>query len=314
AEGCDALGFLTAGSGNTALGWRALFVDTIGNFNTAVGGGALALNNMDSNTAVGAAALLLHVRGTQNTAVGTNALVFNGSGDVSGDFNTATGYSALLNNVTGGANTAIGWEALMANVDALNNVALGNLPLSSNTSGDNSTAIGSEAIENSVSTGDHVVIGRMAGSGITIVEDNIIIGHHSGVHSRFGEEDHVCYIGNIYGANVDDAGAVSRIVLVDPDGRLGTVPVATATPTPPAGNPGKSSGVQPQAIPDAAKQTMFNFEVENLETAISQQQNEIELLTAQIKEQIAQIQRVNAGLEMNKPPAKIIVNKPKAVH
>ena len=129
AEGCDALLSLTTGLGNTGLGWRALFADTIGNFNTGVGEGALELNNMDSNTAVGSAALLLHVRGTQNTAVGTNALVFNGSGDVSGDFNTATGYAALMNNVVGGSNTAIGWEALTVNVDAVNNVAIGTLPL-----------------------------------------------------------------------------------------------------------------------------------------------------------------------------------------
>jgi hypothetical protein len=54
AEGCDALNFLTTGAGNTGLGWRSLFLDTIGNFNTGVGGGALALNNADSNTAVGA--------------------------------------------------------------------------------------------------------------------------------------------------------------------------------------------------------------------------------------------------------------------
>ena len=46
---------------------------------------------------------------------------------------------------------------------------------------------------------------------------------------------------------------------------------------------------------------------------ISQQQNQIEMLTAQIKEQIGQIHKVNAWLEMKKPAAKIIVNKPKAV-
>ncbi len=309
AEGCDALGSLTTGSGNTALGWLALFVDTIGNFNTGVGGGALALNTMDSNTAAGAAALLLNSRGTQNTAVGTNALVFNGSGDVSGDSNTATGYSALMNNITGGSNTAIGWEALAANVDAANNVALGSLSLSSNTSGNNNTTIGSLALDNCVSTSRHVAVGTMAGSGITIVDNNIIIGHHSGVHSRFSQEDNVCYIGNIYGANVDYAGAVARIVLVDPDGRLGTVAV------PAGGNPGKSSpkGIQPKAIPDAAKQTMLNLELQNLQATISQQQNQIEILTAQIKEQTAQIQKVNARLETHKPAAKIIVNKTKAV-
>ena len=149
----------------------------------------------------------------------------------------------------------------------------------------------------------------MAGSGITIVDNNIIIGHHSGVHSRFGQEDNVCYIGNIYGANVDNFAGVARMVLVDPDGRLGTVPC------PAAGCPGKSSpkGIQPQAIPDAARQTMLNLEVQSLEATISQQQDQIEILTAQIKEQIAQIQKVNARLEMKKPAAKTIVNKPKAV-
>jgi hypothetical protein len=318
AEGCDALGSLTTGSANTALGWRALFVDTIGNFNTGVGGGALALNTMDSNTATGAAALLLNTRGTQNTAVGTNALVFNGSGDVSGDSNTATGYSALMNNVTGGSNTAIGWEALSANVDAANNVALGSLSLSSNTSGNNNTIIGSLALENCVSTNRHVAVGTGAGSGITIADYNIIVGHHSGVHSRFGQENNVCYIGNIYGANVDDSNGISRIVLVDPDGRLGTVRVgATATPTPtptPVGrNPSKSPGSQPQAIPDSVKHTMLNLELQNLEATISQQENQIEMLSAQVEEQIEQIRKVNARLEMNKPATQIIVNKPKAV-
>src|SRR5215467_6437442 len=60
AEGCDALNSVTTGSGNTALGWRSLFLDSTGSSNTGVGGGALALNNADSNTAVGAAALLLN--------------------------------------------------------------------------------------------------------------------------------------------------------------------------------------------------------------------------------------------------------------
>jgi hypothetical protein len=153
----------------------------------------------------------------------------------------------------------------------------------------------------------------MAGSGITIVDNNIIIGHHSGVHSRFGQEDNVCYIGNIYDRNVDDAGGVARMVFVDPDGRLGTVPVASPAP-PVGGNSGRASpkGIRPQAIPDAAKQAMTNLEVESLEATIAQQQDQLERLAAQNKEQIAQIQKMNARLEMNKPAAKTIVNKPKA--
>src|SRR5215467_11088023 len=203
AEGCDALNSVTNGSGNTALGWRSLFLDSTGSSNTGVGGGALALNNADSNTAVGAAALLLNTTGTQNTAVGTDALVFNDSGSD----NTASGYFALMNNTIGGSNTAIGNLALM----------------------------------NSQTTTDHVCLGTQAGSGITTANNNIIIGHHSGVHSVFGQESDRCFIDNISGAPVSAATAV--MVMVDSDGRLGTV-------TADGPNPGGSSpkGIRPQAI------------------------------------------------------------------
>ena len=80
AEGEQALFSDTAfaGIGNTAVGWRVLFSDSTGNFNTGCGGGVLALNNGDSNTGVGAAALLLNGDGLRNTAVGSDALVFSG--------------------------------------------------------------------------------------------------------------------------------------------------------------------------------------------------------------------------------------------
>src|SRR5436189_863734 len=285
AEGCDALSLLTTGAGNTALGWRSLFLDTTGSFNTGVGGGALALNNADSNTAVGAAALLLNTTGTQNTAVGTDAMVFNDSGDS----NTATGYFALMNNTTGGSNTATGWEALIAN-----------------TTGNNNTAIGNQALQSSETTSDHVDVGTMAGSGITTVDNNIIIGHHSGVHTVFGQVSDRCTIDNISGAPVSAATAV--VVMVDSDGRLGTV---TSDGPDPGGF--STKGIRPQAIHDAAKQAMLNLKVQNLRATVTQQQQQIETLTAQLKEQTAQIQKVNAQLEMNKPTTKMIVNKPKAV-
>jgi hypothetical protein len=65
------------GLGNTAIGTFSLFSVTTGNFNTAVGAGALDLNTADSNTATGAAALLLNTTGTNNTANGVATLVFN---------------------------------------------------------------------------------------------------------------------------------------------------------------------------------------------------------------------------------------------
>jgi hypothetical protein len=285
AEGCDALDSLTTGSGNTGLGWRALFLGSTASFNTGVGAGALTFNNADSNTAVGAAALLLNTTGTENTAVGTDTLVFNDSGEA----NTATGYFALMNNTTGGSNTAIGSEALTAN-----------------SSGNNNTAIGNLALQSSVTTSDNVAVGTMAGSGITTADNNIIIGHHSGVHSVFGQESDRCFIDNISGAPV--SAATAAMVMVDSDGRLGTV-----TSDGPDRGGFSPNGIRPQAIPDAAKQAMLDLTVQKLEATISQQQQQIETLTAQLKEQAAQIQKVNARLELRKPGAKMIVNKPKAV-
>jgi hypothetical protein len=81
AEGCDALHSLAGGAGNTGVGWRSLFFDSTGNFNTSVGAGALVLNNADSNTAVGTIALLLNTTGSNNTALGATALYNNSAGD-----------------------------------------------------------------------------------------------------------------------------------------------------------------------------------------------------------------------------------------
>ena len=69
-------------------------------------------------------------------------------------------------------------------------------------------------------------------------------------------------------------------------------------------------GIRPQAIPDAAKQAMLDQTVESLQATISQQQNQIETLTAQLKENAAQIQKANDQLEMNKQATKVVVNKP----
>jgi hypothetical protein len=282
-EGCDALGSLTTGVGNTGLGWRSLVSDTTGSFNTGVGGGALVLDNGNSNSAVGAAALLLNTTGSNNTGAGTDALVFNDSGNS----NTAAGFVAVMSNTTGGSNTAIGSESL-----------------TSNTSGNNNTAIGNQALQSSTTTADHVCIGRMAGSEITSASNNIILGHHSGVHTVFGQESDRCYIDNIHGAPVSDATAA--IVIIDSDGRLGTLDME---------GPGGPShkGIRPRPIPDTPSEAMLNLQVQELEKTIAQRQQHIEALTKQLKEQSAQIHKLNTQLELRTRAAKMIVNKPTAV-
>ena len=50
--------------------------------------------------------------------------------------------------------------------------------------------------------------------------------------------------------------------------------------------------------------------VQNLEVTVAQQQKGMEVLTAQLKEQAAQIQKVSAQVEVNKPAPQVVTNKP----
>ena len=50
--------------------------------------------------------------------------------------------------------------------------------------------------------------------------------------------------------------------------------------------------------------------VEQLQATVAQQQKGMEILTAQLKEQAVEIQKVSAQLEMSEPATKVVVNKP----
>jgi hypothetical protein len=54
---------------------------------------------------------------------------------------------------------------------------------------------------------------------------------------------------------------------------------------------------------------MLDHKIQNLRATVTQQQQQIEALTAQLKEQAAQIETANDKLEMSKPAAKVIVSK-----
>ena len=198
AEGDDALLNLTAGAGNTGIGWRSLFSDSTGNFNTGVGAGALVLNNGDANTALGAAALLLNTIGSENTAVGAAALLFNGTGER----NTAVGTDALKTNTTGGANTAIGHEALFSNTTGSENTATGGDALFSNTGGLGNTADGRNALFSNTGN-NNTALGFAAGFFATTGHGNVYLG--SGMEGVGGESDHT-YIRNIDATSVSGGG------------------------------------------------------------------------------------------------------------
>ncbi len=254
AEGCNALRFLGAGSGNTGVGWYSLYVVGDGSYNTGVGAGTLVLNAADSNTAVGAAALLLNTGGHNNTAVGTDALLYNGSGN----FNNALGAFALFNNIDGSGNNAFGDSALSLNIHGVDNTAIGDSALLNNDSTGNgfangNTAVGINALLNNtdgasnVAIGDHSLEFNVSGfhntvvgggaSGFNIVNgiNNIYLGWGVSANGPFDESDAIrindsapqvggttskVFIAGINGATV---GGSSAPVIINANGQLGTL-------------------------------------------------------------------------------------------
>ena len=127
-------------SNNTAIGVGALFSNTTGYQNTAIGACcALQQHNRQSatrppvfqrslatlignnNTATGNVALASNTTGKSNTASGVNALLKNRTGSN----NTTSGVASLYINRTGNNNTASGFNSLLRNTSGSNNIALG---------------------------------------------------------------------------------------------------------------------------------------------------------------------------------------------
>jgi hypothetical protein len=284
ADGTNALGNVTTGAGNSAFGWFSLLSNSTGNFNTGVGAGTLVLNNGDpaadegiNNTAVGAAALLFNTTGSDNNAVGALAL-FN---HATGFFNQALGHSALFSTVGGSQNIAVGDEAMFANV-----------------SGSFNTAVGDDALHNNIDGVSNVAIGDEAGSNITSGDGNIYIGAGAAgpgdedLFIRIGDTSltYDCFIAGIFGRNV--AVVSANPVFVDATGKLGTNLVDAN---------GNKVPFQPQA--------MLNESLKQ-QKRIAELEGTVARLAAMVKEQAAQIQKVSAQVEMNKPAPQVVANKP----
>jgi trimeric autotransporter adhesin len=154
ANGDRALFINTTGAQNTATGISALTSNTSGSSNTANGAYALANNTTaNDNTANGMFALFSNTTGNENTATGSQALFSNTTGSA----NVAIGFQALSSN-TDSSHTAIGASALLANTTGFQNTAIGFQALQNNTEGSGNTAIGSSA-GISITGGGNVCIG-----------------------------------------------------------------------------------------------------------------------------------------------------------
>jgi hypothetical protein len=165
-DGFQALFSITTGVSDTAFGGEALFSDTTGSNNTAVGCDALEFNvGGDRNTATGNAALQSNTEGLGNTAVGWHALFLERTGSFStavgtsalesdtgaGD-NSALGAAALRSNTTGLNNTAVGESALTSNTTGFDNIAIGEESGSLLTTGDWNIDIGNQGVAGEANT------------------------------------------------------------------------------------------------------------------------------------------------------------------
>jgi hypothetical protein len=349
-EGFKALFSQTANSFNTGVGWFSLFAQTTATGNTGCGAGTLVFNTGDTNTAVGAAALEFNTTGTENNAVGAFALLHNTTGNfnnahgrlalganTTGIENEAFGDLALTASVTGDGNTAVGDDALDVANGASFNTAVGKEACNTCTTGSDNVAIGHNALNGTITASHNIAIGGpavgpFADSSFTcfiysidgeptsdipstvpvLIDSNNVLG--TSASSRRFKHDiklmdkasealfalkPISFIYNsdktgttLFGLIAEDVAKVNPNLVAYRDGVPYTV---------------KYDQVNAMLLNEFLK---AHKQMQDLQATVAQQQKGMEVLTAQLKEQAAQIQKVSAQLEVSKPAPQVVTNKP----
>jgi hypothetical protein len=339
--GVNALRSVTTGSQNTAVGGNALKNNTASQ-NTAVGFQALFNNTTGGfNTATGIAALGDNTAGSGNTASGSETLARN----TVGNDNTATGFHALFRNTQGSENTAIGDGALSGNTTAGGNTAIGEDALASNTTGNSNLALGPAAGFHATTGSNNVYIGvgmlGVAGEsnacyiasifGQTSASGAAVSINSSGklgtMTSSRRFKDDIKPMGNAsaalfalkpvsfrYNRDIDPTGTSqlglvaedvekvnSDLIVRDKEGKPYSV---------------RYDQVNAMLLNEFLKEHRKGQEQgatiarqrRDFEAAIARQQKEIKALTATVKEQAVQIQKVSAQFEVSQPAAQTVLN------
>ena len=132
------------------------------------------------NTASGLSALSNIIGGSFNSAFGNTSLNQNSVGNN----NTASGYSALLNNISGNNNSAVGFEALHFNISGSNNTAYGYKALY-NTTGNNNTGVGYDTRTSIIEATNQTVIGYGA---VGKADNSVTLGNSEVTAVYMGED------------------------------------------------------------------------------------------------------------------------------
>src|SRR5438132_1674904 len=340
AFGWRALFFDTDGSFNTGVGAGALVLNN-GGSNTAVVAGALLLNTTGvENTAIGTDALVFNNIASNNNAVGAFALLNNdSSGSGLANFNNAHGRFALQANVDGSQNNAFGDLAMEFNTTGSFNTAFGDDALDNNVDGSFNVAIGDEAGTGLGASVNNCIAINVPGAGPFATFDNTCF-----IGSIFDQP--VSDVGTQEAVFVDQFNVVgisassrrfkhdiqpmdkaSEAILAlkpvtfkynaDKNGRTqyGLIAEEVATVNPDLVVQHKDGEISTVRYEQVNAMLLNEFlkehkKVQNLEVTVAQQQQGMEVLTAQLKEQAAQIQKVSAQLEVSKPAPQVVATKP----
>jgi len=161
------------------------------------------------------------------------------------------------------------------------------------TTGNSNTALGDEAGSNLIDGEGNIYIGAQVQAGNTDELQFIRIGDDTAFAFPYDT-----FIAGIFDRAVDVDTAVP--VFVDDTGKLGTILVDA--------NGNKVAVPSPQVMLN--EMLKEHKKVEEQQASISQLKSEMQTTVAQLKEQAAQIQKVSAQVEVNKPAPQVVASKP----
>jgi hypothetical protein len=277
-----------------------------------------------------------------NTAEGTNALFSR----TTGVWNTANGFDALRADTTGNGNAGVGFEALLKNLGGDNNTAVGSQALMNSTGGNRNVGVGWQAGINITTGSDNIDIGNAGTAGDTKTIrigkqntqlDTFVAGIHGNILPDNGSLQPMFVnnngkIGTVlspssgrFKQEIKPMGKVSEAILalkpvtfrykkdIDVQGlpRFGLVAEEVEKVNPDLvsrDDKGQLFSVRYEAV-NAMLLNEFLKEhqkVEQLEATAAEQAKDIKALAATVKKQAAQIQKVNAKLEVSRPAPKTV--------
>jgi hypothetical protein len=231
AVGASALSGNSTNGKNTAVGYQALQNNNAIS-NTAVGYLALATKTSSGDycTAVGDRALYLNTSGGSNTAVGGLA----GYSNTTGTSNTALGEEALFSNTTASNNTAVGYQAGYTNITGANTTYVG-YQAGLFATGNYNTAFGSGTGKggNGTNTGtDNTTYGYAAGTSLTSGSGNTLIGDNAGAFVTTGTANTFLgggIVGSTGGAGFYVSTGSKNTILGNYNGNQGGIDIRTAS-------------------------------------------------------------------------------------